>query len=44
MDLPMLLVFLASLAGFTGLYFWLYKVQVSLENLLCEQTVREELR
>lgn len=44
MDLPMLLVFLASLAGFTGLYFWLYKVQVSLENLLCEQAVREELR
>ncbi|NLZ39250.1 MAG: cytochrome c biogenesis protein CcsA [Firmicutes bacterium] len=34
MDSRMLKVFLASLAGFTGLYAWLYKIQIRLENLL----------
>lgn len=40
MDLPMLLVFLSSVAGFTGLYFWLYKVQVGLENLLYKKALK----
>lgn len=33
MDSRMLVVFLASLAGFTGLYVWLYNLQIRLENL-----------
>jgi heme exporter protein C len=40
MDARMLLVFLASVTGFTGLYFWLYKVQVGLENLLYKQALQ----
>jgi len=34
MDKKMLVVFLASLAGFTGLYGWLYNIRLRLENLL----------
>ncbi|HZK23900.1 MAG TPA: cytochrome c biogenesis protein CcsA [Oscillospiraceae bacterium] len=34
MDRKMLVVFLSSLLGFTGLYAWMYKVQMRLENLL----------
>ncbi|EEG77753.1 cytochrome c biogenesis protein [Dethiobacter alkaliphilus] len=35
-----LVVFLASLAGFTALYAWMYKVQVRLENLLYKQAMK----
>lgn len=34
MDKRMLVVFLASVAGFTGLYGWLYNLRMRLENLL----------
>jgi len=34
MDKKMLVVFLASLAGFTGLYGWLYNIRLRVENLL----------
>jgi len=44
MDVPLLLVFLASVAGFTGLYVWLYKVQVALETLLHKQALKEEVQ
>ena len=40
MDRKMLVVFLSSLAGFTGLYVWLYKVQVRLENLIYKQAMK----
>jgi heme exporter protein C len=33
MNTAMLLVFLASLAGFTGLYYWMWKVYVKVEQL-----------
>ncbi|NLM46669.1 MAG: cytochrome c biogenesis protein CcsA [Firmicutes bacterium] len=44
MDRKMLVVFLASLAGFTGLYAWMYKLVARLENLLdkLEQQKRGE--
>jgi heme exporter protein C len=42
MDRKMLQVFLSSLAGFTGLYVWMYKVQVRLENLLYKQAMKRE--
>lgn len=42
MDMAMLQVFLASLAGFTGLYAWLYRVQSRLENLLYRQAMKRE--
>ncbi|MBS4022137.1 MAG: cytochrome c biogenesis protein CcsA [Dethiobacter sp.] len=41
-DRRMLQVFLASLAGFTGLYAWIYQVQVRLENLLYKQAMKRE--
>ncbi|HHX75033.1 MAG TPA: cytochrome c biogenesis protein CcsA [Firmicutes bacterium] len=34
MDSKMLVVFLAALAGFTGLYAWMYRLVTRLENLL----------
>ena len=40
MDRQMLWVFLSSLAGFTGLYAWMYKVQVRVENLLYKQAMK----
>ena len=40
MDRKMLVVFLSSLAGFTGLYVWMYKVQVRLENLIYKQAMK----
>ena len=40
MDIPMLLVFFSSIAGFTGLYFWFYKIHVGLENLLHKQALK----
>lgn len=43
MDRKMLQVFLSSLAGFTGLYVWMYKVQVRLENLLYKQAMKREV-
>ncbi len=39
-DSRMLQVFLASLAGFTGLYGWMYRVQTRLENLLYKQAMK----
>jgi len=42
MDRKMLVVFLSSLAGFTGLYVWMYKVQVRLEHLLYKQAMKRE--
>lgn len=34
------MVFFASLAGFTGLYTWMYNVRVRLENLLYKQAMK----
>jgi hypothetical protein len=36
----MLVVFLASLLGFTGLYAWMYNVQLRLENLLAAAAMK----
>jgi heme exporter protein C len=41
-DSRMLQVFLASLAGFTGLYAWMYRVQLRVENLLYKQAMKRE--
>lgn len=41
-DTRMLLVFLASLAGFTGLYAWLYHIQTRLETLLYRLQMKRE--
>lgn len=40
MDRKMLVVFLASLLGFTGLYAWMYNVQLRLENLLAAAAMK----
>ncbi len=41
-DGRMLRVFLASLAGFTGLYAWLYRIQARLETLLYRMQIKRE--
>jgi heme exporter protein C len=41
-DSRMLQVFLASLAGFTGLYAWMYRVQLRVESLLYKQAMKRE--
>jgi heme exporter protein C len=43
MDSKMLIVFLSSLAGFTGLYAWMYNIQNRLENLLYKQAMKRGL-
>jgi heme exporter protein C len=43
MSPEVLKVFIASLLGFTGLYVWMYKVQVRLENLLYKQAMKREV-
>ncbi|MDW7685117.1 MAG: cytochrome c biogenesis protein [Bacillota bacterium] len=40
MDRQMLVVFLSSLAGFTGLYAWMYNVQKRAENLFYKQAMK----
>ncbi|HSW58172.1 MAG TPA: cytochrome c biogenesis protein, partial [Dehalococcoidales bacterium] len=42
MSPAVLTVFLASLAGFTGLYAWIYQIQMRLENLLYKQAIKRE--
>lgn len=41
-DSRLLVVFLSSLAGFTGLYAWLYKLQARVENLLYRLAMKRE--
>lgn len=43
MSPEVLKVFLASLAGFTALYAWMYKIQVRLENLRYKQAMKREV-
>jgi heme exporter protein C len=38
MNTTMLMVFLASLAGFTGLYYWIWSLQVRAQRLLSDST------
>lgn len=42
MDRRLLVVFLSSLAGFTGLYAWLYKLHARVENLLYKLAMKRE--
>lgn len=42
-DARLLQVFLASLAGFTGLYAWIYRIQVRLDTLLHHQRMKKEV-
>jgi len=41
MSPPVLVVFLAALVGFTGLYVWMYRIQVRLLNWLHRKSTRE---
>lgn len=40
MDRRMLVVFLSSLVGFSGLYGWIYQIQKRAENLLYKQAMK----
>jgi len=43
MSPEVLAVFIASLAGFTGIYIWIYKIQIRrLDNLLYRQAMKRE--
>jgi len=41
MNPTMLVVFLSSLAGFTGLYFWMWNLKVRLERILYKRSMEE---
>lgn len=41
MNPTMLIVFLSSLAGFTGLYFWIWSLKVRIERLVIRQSMAE---